>query len=139
MTLPIKKVTSILPIHLNRITLAITCLVVGLFFVLASHGSDYFPDTQRSPSKPRPIVVVSAGAIRSGSTVLYNALRILMRIRDPNTIFGWRRDLTQTLKTYGTPIPSNMTPANALRSSGTSVLVKVRKYNYLPIPEFITR
>lgn len=76
---------------------------------------------------PRPLIVVSAGAPRSGSTLLYNALRILLRIRDPNLIAGWYVDLQQLFHRYPANIDtySNATAIDLLRSVGFSILLKI--------------
>lgn len=81
---------------------------------------------------PRPLVVVAAGASRSASTFLYNALRILMRIRDPNTIYGWHEDLQALHGKYGRLAEGNTTYGDAAAvnrleafKSVSSVLVKV--------------
>lgn len=75
-----------------------------------------------------PLVVVAAGATRAGSTWLFNALRILMRIRDPNTVSGWHRDLAAWHEQYAVVAGGNGSVggrAEAFRRMGTSVLVKV--------------
>lgn len=54
--------------------------------------------------RPRPLVIISAGGHGSASTFLFNALRILMRIRDPNTISGWYEDLERFYQQYGRTI-----------------------------------
>lgn len=83
-----------------------------------------------SAPAPRALVVVAAGAARASSTWLYNALRILMRIRDPNTVAGWYRDLELLYGSYvrdmgrgnGTKVSASR--VDAFRSLG-SVLIKL--------------
>lgn len=79
---------------------------------------------------PRPLVVVAAGGSRAGSTWLYNALRILMRIRDPNTVAGWHHDLADSYGRYAAQMPgvTNGTDGgsvDAFRALGTSMLIKL--------------
>lgn len=107
-------------------------LAIGVLLWLSTrrHRSEPFQPPpgcrDTAPLLPRPLIVVSAGGQRAGSTMLYNALRILMRIRDPNTISGWHQDLTNILDQYGHEHRnSSISSAAALRSTGTSVLVKV--------------
>lgn len=86
-----------------------------------------------SPTGPRPLLILAAGAPRAASTFLYNALRILLRIRDPNTVSGWYLDLLHLYKTYAQPTRSNTTlltappiaPLNAFKSLGTTLLIKI--------------
>jgi len=72
----------------------------------------------------QPIFVVAGGAPRTGSTFIYNILRILMRLRDPNTIAGPEWMLAKL-------VPENYTTTpvydriQLLRSMGTSVLLKL--------------
>lgn len=79
---------------------------------------------------PRSLVVVAAGATRAASTWLYNALRILMRIRDPNTVTGWYRDLELLYGSYGRDMGrgngtrETANRVDAFRSLG-SVLIKL--------------
>lgn len=72
---------------------------------------------------PRPIFVVAGGAPRTGSTFIFNVLRILMRVRDPNTVASSSWMLAKL-------IPENRTVQEydriqLLRTLGTSFLVKV--------------
>lgn len=73
-------------------------------------------------------MVVAAGGTRSGSTVLYNALRILLRVRDPNSVAGWHADLTSIADRYSAGGPGARTATGdalrVLRETST-VLVKV--------------
>ena len=66
---------------------------------------------------PRPIFVVIGGAQRTGSTVVFNALRILMRIRDPNTISSSNRY-------YDVLVPGT-NKLKALKTTGSSILLKI--------------
>ncbi|CAN8061407.1 unnamed protein product [Agarophyton chilense] len=89
-------------------------------------------DAQQTMETPRALVVISAGASRASSTMLYNALRILLRIRDPNTVAGWHKDLMHLFESYAQPMERNGTVGNmvgtrrvdAFRALG-SVLIKV--------------
>mmetsp|Transcript_14188 Transcript_14188/g.29035 ORF Transcript_14188/g.29035 Transcript_14188/m.29035 type:complete len:104 (-) Transcript_14188:1121-1432(-) len=40
----------------------------------------------------RPVVILSAGARRAGSTELYNIARAVALVSDPNTLAGWWSD-----------------------------------------------
>ncbi|GAB0489106.1 hypothetical protein MMPV_000322 [Pyropia vietnamensis] len=81
----------------------------------------------------RPLLVVAAGGSRSASTWVYNVARILLRVRDPNTVAGWYEDLASMVGAYAQLVPGNDTYAEvgtasrleALRSLDTSVLIKV--------------
>lgn len=77
--------------------------------------------------KPAPLVVVAAGLPRTGSTWIYNILRILMRIRDPNSIAGWYADLQAIWKNHKTHKYDNMDISwlEAYKSLGTSILIKM--------------
>lgn len=77
--------------------------------------------------KPKPIVVVAAGLPRTGSTWVYNVLRILMRIRDPNSVAGWYADLIAIWKNHKTHRYDNMKVSwlEAYRSLNTSLLLKM--------------
>lgn len=80
-----------------------------------------------APEAPAPLVVIAAGGSRAGSTWLFNALRILLRVRDPNTVAGWHADLSAWHDRYAVR-PPNATgepTARAFQRMGTSVLVKV--------------
>lgn len=72
---------------------------------------------------PKPILVIAGGAPRTGSTFIFNILRVLMRMRDPNTVASsnW---MLQKL------VPEDLNETNfdriaLLRTMGTSILVKV--------------
>lgn len=76
--------------------------------------------------KPRPLVVVAAGLPRTGSTWVFNILRILLRMRDPNTVAGWYADLIAIWKNHKTHKYDNMKESwlEAYQSLGTSLLIK---------------
>ncbi|PXF47350.1 hypothetical protein BWQ96_02830 [Gracilariopsis chorda] len=72
---------------------------------------------------PRPILVIAGGGARTGSTFIFNILRVLMRIRDPNTVASSNWMLAKL-------VPENNTLTNydriaLLKSMGTSILIKV--------------
>ena len=106
-----------------------------LFAVLSHHSQDsptssqnlkYLDITGHAP----PIMVIAGGAPRTGSTFIYNILRVLMRIRDPNTIASSNWMLAKL-------VPENNTltyydRVALLKTMGTSILVKVhtRKQYY---------
>lgn len=76
---------------------------------------------------PHPLFVIAGGAPRTGSTLIFNALRILMRIRDPNTVASSNWMLAKL-------VPENRTleqydRIKLLRTLGTSLLVKVHTAN----------
>lgn len=77
-------------------------------------------------SRPRPLVVVAAGLPRTGSTWVYNVLRILLRMRDPNSIAGWYADLMAIWRNHKTHRYDNMQESwlEAYQSLGTSLLIK---------------
>lgn len=78
-------------------------------------------------SNPRPLIVVAAGLPRTGSTWVYNVLRILMRKRDPNTIAGWYADLIAIWKNHKTAKYDHMKESwlEAYKSLNTSLLLKM--------------
>lgn len=84
-------------------------------------------DERLLASRPRPLVVVAAGLPRTGSTWIYNVLRILMRQRDPNTIAGWYADLQNIWRNHKTHRYDNMQVSwlTAYKSLGTSILIKM--------------
>lgn len=59
--------------------------------------------TTGAPAKP--LIIMVAGGARTGTTFLYNLLRILLRQRDPNTISGWFEDLSYAAGRYASPDP----------------------------------
>lgn len=72
---------------------------------------------------PRQIFVVAGGAPRTGSTFIFNVVRVLMRIRDPNTVASSNWMLAKL-------VPENKTlekfdRVKLLWTMGTSILVKV--------------
>lgn len=72
---------------------------------------------------PRPILVIAGGGARTGSTFIFNILRVLMRIRDPNTVASSNWMLAKLV-----PENRNLTDYDRialLKSMGTSVLIKV--------------
>ena len=102
---------------------------------------DIEPDPQSSAT-PKPLIILVSGGARTGTTYLYNLVRILLRQRDPNTISGWYEDLSYAAGRYATPDPPSSpildrTSASsgdynvwngaldAYRNTGTTVLVKV--------------
>jgi len=78
-------------------------------------------------TSPKPIVVVAAGIPRTGSTWIFNILRILMRIRDPNSIAGWFEDLEGIWKSQNRHNYDDIGISwlEAYKSFGTSLLIKV--------------
>lgn len=79
------------------------------------------------PEKPLPLVVVAAGLPRTGSTWVYNVLRILMRKRDPNTVAGWYADLIAIWKNHKTGKYDHLKESwlEAYKSLNTSLLLKM--------------
>lgn len=72
---------------------------------------------------PKPIFVVAGGAPRTGSTFIFNVLRVLMRIRDPNTVASSNWMLAKLV-----PENRNLEEYDRialLRTMGSSILVKV--------------
>ena len=84
--------------------------------------SDEFSQPEALPAKP--IFVIAGGAPRTGSTFIFNILRVLMRMRDPNTVASSNWMLAKL-------VPENITEnpdfdrIRLLRTLGTSVLVKL--------------
>lgn len=74
-------------------------------------------------SFPRPLFVVAGGAPRTGSTLIFNVLRVLMRLRDPNTVASSSWMLAKL-------VPENASLAlydriAQIRTMATSLLIKV--------------
>ena len=99
--------------------------------------------TNSNLKKPTPLIIYVGGGPRTGTTYLYNLLRILLRQRDPNTISGWYADLSIMASRYASPNapPSPALQANydiddwegaldAYRHTGTTVLVKVHSLEH---------
>lgn len=89
----------------------------------ASARNDWLIDSR---PRPRPLVVIVAGLPRTGSTWVYNIARILMRIRDPNSIAGWYADLIAIWKNHKTHRYDNMKISwlDAYKSLNTSLVIK---------------
>lgn len=68
--------------------------------------------------QPQPLVVVAAGLPRSGSTLMFNLLRVMLRQRDPNTVSGYVTDLKRMGGGRGN------SSLEAYRALNTTVLVK---------------
>lgn len=111
------------------ITVAI--LAVNLFVMTMAQLGLNLPQLFQDPNSkylnadgvPNPIFVIAGGAPRTGSTFIFNILRVLMRIRDPNTVASSNWMLAKL-------VPENNTLTEydriaLLRTMGTSVLVKV--------------
>lgn len=124
-----RKALSRLPLSLQlSVAFFLGILTVALLFSLATPSRP--PTLARHPHpvpKPRPIIVVAAGLPRTGSTWVYNVLRILMRKRDPNTVAGWYADLIAIWKNHKTGKYDNMkqTWLQAYSSLNTSLLLKM--------------
>lgn len=71
----------------------------------------------------KPIFVIAGGAPRTGSTFIFNLLRILMRIRDPNTVASSNWMLQKLVPENGSL--TDYDRIALLRTMGTSILVKV--------------
>ncbi len=117
-----------------------------LFLLQALFGVQVLPGSHRSPlhtseifdnsasreqrhlaAKPRQLIVVAAGLPRTGSTWVFNIIRILMRMRDPNSIAGWYADLMAIWKNHKTHRYDNMSISwlDAYKSLGTSLTIKM--------------
>ncbi|CAN8065865.1 unnamed protein product [Agarophyton chilense] len=81
----------------------------------------------RLPPRPSPLVIAAAGLPRTGSTWVYNVLRILARIRDPNSVAGWYADLINIWKNHKTRRYEHMKESwlTAYRSLNTSLVIKM--------------
>lgn len=121
---------------LSRLSLSLqlsAAFTFGLFtavLLLATFHPSHIRSTSvpsLNTSSPRPLVVVAAGLPRTGSTWLYNVLRILMRKRDPNTVAGWYADLISLWKNHktGKYRYMNATWLEAYKSLNTSLLLKM--------------
>lgn len=100
--------------HLHRLNVPATTS-----FIEDTRNIQYLDAT----GAPKPIFVVAGGAPRTGSTFIFNVLRVLMRIRDPNTVASSNWMLAKL-------VPENRTLEEfdriaLLRTMGTSILVKV--------------
>ncbi|KAI0560408.1 P-loop containing nucleoside triphosphate hydrolase [Gracilaria domingensis] len=72
---------------------------------------------------PRPIFVIAGGGARTGSTFIFNILRVLMRIRDPNTVASSNWMLAKLVPEDSAA--SGYDRIALLKTMGTSILVKV--------------
>ncbi|CAN8074123.1 unnamed protein product [Agarophyton chilense] len=72
---------------------------------------------------PRPIFVIAGGGARTGSTLIFNVLRVLLRIRDPNTVASSNWMLAKLIPENNTMIEYDRIAL--LKTMGTSILVKV--------------
>lgn len=87
--------------------------------------SDVYSSALRrtNPQHAPPIFVIAGGAPRTGSTFIFNVLRVLMRIRDPNTVASSNWMLAKL-------VPENATLSEfdriaLLRTLGASLLIKL--------------
>eukprot|EP00581_Thalassiosira_minuscula_P000580 CAMPEP_0183748884 /NCGR_PEP_ID=MMETSP0737-20130205/68003_1 /TAXON_ID=385413 /ORGANISM="Thalassiosira miniscula, Strain CCMP1093" /LENGTH=350 /DNA_ID=CAMNT_0025984627 /DNA_START=171 /DNA_END=1223 /DNA_ORIENTATION=+ len=112
------------------------------------HCEDPTIDATTGGAPAKPLIIFVAGGARTGTTFLYNLLRILLRQRDPNTISGWFEDLSYAAGRYAIPDPPTSPVLDetlgqtndidamwkgALDSylhTGTTVLVKVHSLSY---------
>eukprot|EP00563_Minutocellus_polymorphus_P012010 CAMPEP_0181072756 /NCGR_PEP_ID=MMETSP1070-20121207/28729_1 /TAXON_ID=265543 /ORGANISM="Minutocellus polymorphus, Strain NH13" /LENGTH=409 /DNA_ID=CAMNT_0023153809 /DNA_START=53 /DNA_END=1282 /DNA_ORIENTATION=- len=112
------------------------------------HCQDPTIEASSGGAPAKPLIILVAGGSRTGTTFLYNLLRIVLRQRDPNTISGWFEDLSYAAGRYASPDPptspvldmalqqTNDVDAmwkGALDSylhTGTTVLVKVHSLAY---------
>lgn len=87
----------------------------------------HHPERALIQSRPEPIVVVAAGLPRTGSTWVYNVLRILLRMRDPNSVSGWYADLIAIWKNHKTGRYDHMSESwlSVYKSLNTSLLLKM--------------
>lgn len=121
--------TSVRSLVLHSPYLLLTLAVVGVLSLttcsLLLFNKLFISLSINDSTKPiaPPIFVVAGGAPRTGSTFIYNILKVLMRIRDPNLIASSNWMLAKL-------VPENTTIENydrisLLRTMGTSILVKV--------------
>eukprot|EP01059_Diplonema_ambulator_P036739 TRINITY_DN9304_c0_g1_i1.p1 TRINITY_DN9304_c0_g1~~TRINITY_DN9304_c0_g1_i1.p1 ORF type:complete len:345 (+),score=79.39 TRINITY_DN9304_c0_g1_i1:932-1966(+) len=81
------------------------------------------------------VVVVVAGMPRSGSSVVFNAARLLMEEVDPNTVSGWHVDLADYVTKHSTrqmraiAACSPHPPLTHLLHLQASLLIKVHKHS----------
>jgi hypothetical protein len=133
-------------------TTVAACLIAASFLVVALLGSFLvFQSRQRSvahqllPSLPlpeqNPVFVVVGGAPRSGSTLLYNMARILVRRYDPNIIAGWsfneeelkywtKQNVSVVIKTHSYTNKWYSTFANQENLTRTPLLVLAQRDPY---------
>jgi len=133
--------TSSTPTRTQLQYLAIGCALLLILYLVQNGGSllksrePYSLPVERvcadeERQRPaKPLIVLVAGGSRSGTTYLYNLIRILLRQRDPNSISGWYEDLAYATR-YASPNPPSMEEfgpgfLDAYKSTGTTVLVKV--------------
>ena len=140
--------------------LALLSLIIAVLFFGSKHWNNGPPRRlepmrlERHCQDPaidapaKPLIVMVSGGSRTGTTFLYNLLRILLRQRDPNTISGWFEDLSYAAGRYASPDPPSSPVLDpALRAThdvgrmwsgaldpylraGTTVLVKVHGLAY---------
>ena len=97
-------------------------------FSLPVEQSCHDDDEEESNVRPKPLVILIAGSGRSGTTYLFNLLRILLRQRDPNTISGWYEDLLYATRYASPPVENNGQEyglLDSMRATGTTLLIKV--------------
>lgn len=107
--------------------LAVVVLHVLLLRPLRAPNPIAHAERQLRLGRPKPLVIVAAGLPRTGSTWVFNVLRILLRMRDPNSVAGWYADLINIWKNHKTHRWDHMreTWLDAYRSLNTSLLLKM--------------
>lgn len=122
---PTRRSTTSVPGYILLLSalgiLTLTALVLAGVASLLGHAAHAAPPVKSAA--PRPLFVVAGGAPRTGSTFIFNILRILLRIRDPNTVASSNWMLAKL-------VPENATVSTydriaLLRTLSTSVLIKV--------------
>ncbi|KAI0565588.1 P-loop containing nucleoside triphosphate hydrolase [Gracilaria domingensis] len=128
--LSIAAITGALALFLIQLVAAFfvthTSRVASSSISPSSIGTGIKPRTHLPPH-PKPLVIVAAGLPRTGSTWVYNVLRILARIRDPNSVAGWYADLINIWKNHKTGRYDHMKESwlTAYKSLNTSVVIKM--------------
>lgn len=105
----------------------ITCVILGINLLVSAVLYLNVPeDNNRYVDRsgvPTPLFVIAGGAPRTGSTLIFNILRVLLRIRDPNTVASSDWMLAKLVPQNN--ISTDYDRIELLRSMGTSMLVKV--------------
>lgn len=106
---------------------ALAMLVAQSFFTTLLNKAPGYGIATRLPSRPQPLVIVAAGLPRTGSTWVYNVIRILARIRDPNSVAGWYADLINIWKNHKTGRYDHMKESwlAAYKSLNTTLVIKM--------------
>lgn len=123
-----RKVLSRIPLS-SQLAGAAVCGALAVLVIQLALGDrrQTRRDSFLLSTRPEKLVVVAAGLPRTGSTWIFNVLRILVRIRDPNSVAGWYADLINIWKNHKTHKYDNMKVSwlEAYKSLNTSIVLKM--------------